>query len=327
MVADCLCKNISHLLEENLKLTRLSESVLCWLSTVPGSWEGAEDVFDLPVLTLQKMVEDMRSWLQKIPTELETEKEGENGGGKKRKKTKLLLGPEDPGESEMIPEQEPDLINLEDDIDRTAALEDDIYSTADLEDDIYPTADLEDYIYPTVDLKDVIDHTRDLEGDIDITEDLEDEKALEGVRIPKMYTKEGGQKEKPKRTKKLLNKELGSTKTGSVDKVCNEIKSKKRGKYQPKESVIKNGRYPCEVCEKTFSRNSHRKHHTKTQHFGIRYPCDQCEYSSSNAYNLNTHKEVKHSGVRFVCDQCEVICSSKNALAKHKKIKHLGASL
>lgn len=153
---------------------------------------------------VQKMVEDMRTWLQKIPTELETEKDRQNGGGKKRKKTKLLLGPEDPGESEMIPEQEPDLINLEDDIDRTAALED----------DIYPTADLEDYIYPTVDLKDVIDHTRDLEGDIDITEDLEDEKALEGVRIPKMYTKEGGQKEKPKRTKKLLNKELGSTKTG-----------------------------------------------------------------------------------------------------------------
>jgi len=100
MSGGCLCKNISHLLEDNLKLTRLNESVVCWMASIPAEWEKGGDIINLPPLSLQKMIEDMKSWIKEIPAELRNQLENE--------------GVEDPEELERSQQPEYDCIKLED---------------------------------------------------------------------------------------------------------------------------------------------------------------------------------------------------------------------
>jgi len=283
MSGGCLCKNISHLLEDNKKLTRLNESVVCWMASLPAEWEKDGDVFNLPALKLQKMIEDMRSWLKEFPAELrdQMEKEGEEDPGEEDP-SEEDPGAEDPGELEMNQEQESDCIELED-------TDDEMEQKEDKE---------EDRRNGLPDKQKRNENPGKVEN-IDETPVLN---SMGKIRIDRIsyYSPKKKMKNQPSPNPILV--ENG---------------------YQLQSSVIKqNGRYPCDVCEKTFAKNYHRKHHIKTQHLGVRYLCNQCEFSSSSNSNLTAHKNNKHSGLRFPCDQCEVTLNDKRSLKQHMMLLH-----
>jgi len=241
MSGDCLCKNISHLLEDNLKLTRLNESVVCWMASIPAEWEKGGDIINLPPLSLQKMIEDMKSWIKEIPAELRNQLENE--------------GVEDPEELEMSQQPEYDCIKLEDTHDEMEQKEDD--------------------------------------------ETTPENNSTGKIRIPRISNFYFPPKEvKPQSCPNPLLADNSS-------------------------DVMQNGRYPCNICEQTFSTNYRRKHHIKTKHMGERHLCDQCEYSTTRNAYLKAHKNAKHLGLRFPCDICEKTYENNSYLKRHIRKKHM----
>jgi len=176
------------------------------MASIPAEWEKGGDVFNLPALSLQKMIADMKSWIKEIPAELRNQLENEG--------------------AEMSQQPEYDCIKLEDTHDEMEQKEDD--------------------------------------------ETTPEINSTGKILIPRISTFYFPPKEvKPQ---SCLNPLLADNSS----------------------DVMLNGRYPCNICEKTFSTNYRRKHHIKTRHMGLRFPCDICEKTYENNSYLKRHIRKKH---------------------------------
>ena len=81
--------------------------------------------------------------------------------------------------------------------------------------------------------------------------------------------------------------------------------------------VSSNGLYPCDRCDKQFSKPSSLARH-KYEHSGIRpFACDQCSKSFKHKHHLTEHKRL-HSGEKpFCCTKCGKRFSHSGSYSQH----------
>jgi len=78
--------------------------------------------------------------------------------------------------------------------------------------------------------------------------------------------------------------------------------------------------YQCDVCEKQFTDLGYFKTHTKSNCFTTgkeMYECDECDKKFKQKGNFKSHKEL-HSGIlKYPCKQCEKVFVSAASLGNH----------
>lgn len=90
--------------------------------------------------------------------------------------------------------------------------------------------------------------------------------------------------------------------------------------------------FPCQECDKSFTKKSSLKTHVDSIHLGIRYTClhFDCRFTRPtyiSARALRDHKKYKHDGVqrqgsRFACGKCDKSFAQKYKLSEHIDYKH-----
>ena len=119
-------------------------------------------------------------------------------------------------------------------------------------------------------------------------------------------------------------------------------------------------RYPCDLCDKTFTQVNHMKDHRKNKHFGMesrtnceicsktfcnpstfrkhlkivhqglnnrnKWPCEQCSKSFSKESELRYHTKSVHENVKYSCDLCGKSFAYESTLMSHRKKQHSGIS-
>ena len=90
--------------------------------------------------------------------------------------------------------------------------------------------------------------------------------------------------------------------------------------------------FPCNQCEKTFSRLSFMLKHKRYEHSGEKIKCSQCDYATRKDYHMKNHM-IKHSTETalqesclkmYKCIHCENKCETKQGLKKHIENIHIG---
>lgn len=79
----------------------------------------------------------------------------------------------------------------------------------------------------------------------------------------------------------------------------------------------------CEICGKSFSKNSNRSNHVKKVHQGLRWCCNICGKFQVSKHSHERHYETKHNGEmpenitcnqRYVAHLIEMPAEAKNAI-------------
>ena len=109
-----------------------------------------------------------------------------------------------------------------------------------------------------------------------------------------------------------------------------EIKKNLSGKRKKKENERSNmsrlerkaaKKYPCEICQQTFTKKSSVKTHIDTVHLKLKpHKCEDCGKSFLQASHLNFHSDI-HNNIRFRCTFCKKDFSRRHVLNEHIK-KH-----
>ena len=90
--------------------------------------------------------------------------------------------------------------------------------------------------------------------------------------------------------------------------------------------------FPCNQCEKIFSKLSFMLKHRRYEHSGEKIKCPQCDYATRKDYHMKNHM-MKHSNETtppescqkiYECIHCENRCETKQGLKKHIDNIHLG---
>ena len=88
---------------------------------------------------------------------------------------------------------------------------------------------------------------------------------------------------------------------------------------------LKNKRYNCKLCEKTFASQSGLKPHMLNVHEGMKYQCKICQKGFTFESNLERHIKTIHEGLkRFNCKSCGKRYAEKRGLLDHENFVHKG---
>ena len=100
----------------------------------------------------------------------------------------------------------------------------------------------------------------------------------------------------------------------------------------PKEQIktkksSRNRENRCEICQKTFSRNTHLKRHIMTHTQEKPHKCGVCGKAFARLDHLNNHK-IYHSAIRpFDCDICKKQFKRTEDLRRHRETRHRDKTL
>ena len=84
-------------------------------------------------------------------------------------------------------------------------------------------------------------------------------------------------------------------------------------------------KFPCSMCDKSYSSKMILKGHMKYVHQGIRFKCDQCDKEYHKRTRLAQHVRIVHEGGdKIPCEICGKKFTDKNTLKNHKIKIHIG---
>ena len=104
-------------------------------------------------------------------------------------------------------------------------------------------------------------------------------------------------------------------------------------KYGRKGDLVKhikdfheNIRFPCNICQKTFSKKNLPIHIRGVHKIGIGntkyYNCNHCDRVYNSNSGLNRHKYVVHDGIRYSCRECDKKFTTKGKMKIHLNNVH-----
>ena len=70
--------------------------------------------------------------------------------------------------------------------------------------------------------------------------------------------------------------------------------------------------------------NSRQLIRSQKTHEGQKYPCNLCDYSFTDPGSLKQHKASIHDGIRYSCASCNYQATYPAAIRKQTKSKHEG---
>ena len=82
--------------------------------------------------------------------------------------------------------------------------------------------------------------------------------------------------------------------------------------------------WPCKFCDKSFSRNTVRRKHTKLIHEEKVFKCSECSMQYQEKESLESHLNLIHNKKRWPCKLCDKSFSRNTVRRKHTKIIHEG---
>lgn len=94
----------------------------------------------------------------------------------------------------------------------------------------------------------------------------------------------------------------------------------KAGKARTRRQKAKKKRSQCDICGKTFHKQSALVRHNNAIHLKLEYKCQQCDFVSNFKYCLSHHVRKSHSGETFFKHQCE--CCGSRFLRQHELRDH-----
>ena len=110
----------------------------------------------------------------------------------------------------------------------------------------------------------------------------------------------------------------------STDTLEDQLKMQDQQTIKDSEVDSVKGKFECEQCHKTYSKNSNLKAHQQAVHEGVKYACNQCDYKATKQNHLNVHIQSIHEGIKYPCDQCDYQATKLSSLKVHFQSKHEG---
>ena len=91
-------------------------------------------------------------------------------------------------------------------------------------------------------------------------------------------------------------------------------------------SGIEKKKMKCEKCEESFLTKTGLKFHIARVHDQKRYPCDLCDRTFTSEYHMKDHRNNKHFGMesRTKCEICSKTFCNPSTFRQHLKIVHQG---
>ena len=107
-------------------------------------------------------------------------------------------------------------------------------------------------------------------------------------------------------------------------KQCDKTFSDKRQLRKHNLSKHEGVKYACNHCDKTFSVRSLLRRHIQSKHEGVKYACNQCDHQTTDRGHLTKHIQSKHEGVKYACNQCDQQFTTQGNLTRHIQSQHEG---
>lgn len=98
--------------------------------------------------------------------------------------------------------------------------------------------------------------------------------------------------------------------------------SKKRYRGIEKQDII--GTYPCNKCDKIFTRLRYLRKHLHTHQTEQKFLCDECGKAFKTQSYLNAHHKT-HKKTAYNCSQCDFTSSVTTAIHAHRQIHNEGS--
>ena len=90
------------------------------------------------------------------------------------------------------------------------------------------------------------------------------------------------------------------------------------------ESVHKDRKYKCNLCDFQTSSESYVRTHRRAEHEGVVFRCQLCDYQSKVKTGLTIHIKSKHEGKKFSCNECNYNATTKKSAEIHMESRHQG---
>ena len=79
-------------------------------------------------------------------------------------------------------------------------------------------------------------------------------------------------------------------------------------------------RYPCDICDKSYTHRLNLYRHKTSTHEGNKYNCDKCDKQFFDKSGLSRHEISSYEGKKYFCTLCEKTYADMNGLIRHNKV-------
>ncbi|KAJ3186970.1 hypothetical protein HDU85_007008 [Gaertneriomyces sp. JEL0708] len=89
----------------------------------------------------------------------------------------------------------------------------------------------------------------------------------------------------------------------------------------------KDGKYACDMCDRTFSRQYNLKSHIKTHQNHRPFVCNVCDLRFTRNHDLNRHLKTHSKDKPHICNSCGRKFARRDALRRHERMDSEGKKI